>query len=85
MDRLAATAEDVLEDIKAYLASDEGRRVRRALATTMIVAAPVVTRLPLFRASMLGRLVGLAGGTALLVQAAKWIRDWEPTEVRAAP
>jgi hypothetical protein len=52
------------------------------VATGLIVAAPFVSRLPMFRASRLGRLVGLAGGAALIVKAAELIREWEPRPVQ---
>jgi hypothetical protein len=53
------------------------------VATGLIVAAPFVSRLPVFRASRLGRLVGLTGGAAVIVKLAHLIRDWEPRPVQA--
>jgi hypothetical protein len=75
---LQREARTLIEDVRAFLASPEGQRYRRILATGLIAAAPLISRLPLFRASRLGRLVGLAGGAALIVKAAELIRDWEP-------
>jgi hypothetical protein len=53
------------------------------VATGLIAAAPFVSRLPVFRASRLGRLVGLTGGAALIVKVAHLIRDWEPRPAQA--
>jgi hypothetical protein len=78
LNRATSGLERAAADLRAYLASPEGRRVRRVLAGALIVAAPVITRLPVFRATKLGRLVGFTGGAALIVSAAKWLREWEP-------
>ncbi|HVM10939.1 MAG TPA: hypothetical protein VM638_00500 [Actinomycetota bacterium] len=67
-----------VDSVKLYLASPEGQRLRKALATGLIVSAPIITRLPAFRRSMVGRLIGLAGGAAVIAAAARWLRDWEP-------
>ena len=76
-------ARTVLEDVRVFLASPEGQRYRRMVATGLIAAAPLISRLPMFRATPLGRIVGLAGGAALIVKAAEMIRDWEPRPVQA--
>jgi len=75
-------ARTVLQDVRAFLASSEGQRLRNMVATGLIVAAPFVSRLPMFRASRLGRLVGFAGGAAVIVKVANLIRDWEPQPVQ---
>ncbi len=80
---LGREARILLEDVRAFLASPEGQRLRGMIATGLVVAAPVVSRLPMFRASRLGRFVGLAGGTALMVKLADVIRDWEPRPTQA--
>jgi hypothetical protein len=80
---LRREARTLVEDARAFLASPEGERLRRIVATGLIVAAPFVSRLPVFRASRLGRLVGLAGGAAVIVKLANMIRDWEPRPVQA--
>lgn len=74
---LEQEARTLLEEVRAFLASPEGQRLRAAVATGLIVAAPIISRLPVFQASRLGRLIGLAGGTALIVKVAHMIRDWE--------
>jgi hypothetical protein len=80
---LGREARTLFEDILAYLASPEGQRLRRIVAAGLIASAPFVSRLPVFRASRLGRLVGLAGGTAVIVKVAGVIRDWEPRPAQA--
>ena len=67
-----------VEDVKAFLASPHGRRARAAFAGAVILAAPLLMRLPAVRAHPVGRLIALAGGAAVLVKAAEAIRDWEP-------
>jgi hypothetical protein len=80
LDREART---LLQDARAFLASPEGQRLRRIVAAGLIASAPFVSRLPVFRASRLGRLVGLAGGAAVIVKVAGVIRDWEPRPAQA--
>jgi hypothetical protein len=74
-DRAEATADDVLE----FLDSPAGRRLRRILATGLIVSVPIVTRIPGLRASPVGRLLTVTGGATLIVKLAEAIRDWERT------
>ena len=69
---------DQARDVKAYLASPDGRRLRDLVAKGIIVSAPMVARLPWMRVSRLGRFVGMAGGAALIVKLAEVVRDWEP-------
>jgi len=76
-----------LDELLAFLDSPTGRRLRRMLATGMIVSVPLVMRLPGLRRSPLGRAVELVGGTALVVRLAEIIRDWErdqPSHARHA-
>ncbi len=72
-DRLEASADEVM----AFLDSPSGRRLRRVLATGLIVSVPLVMRIPGLRATPIGRLIGVTGGAALVVKAAEAIRDWE--------
>jgi hypothetical protein len=48
------------------------------VATGLIVAAPVIARHPYVRGTKLLRIVGVAGGAAIIVKVAETIRDWEP-------
>lgn len=77
-DHIVETVQQSMEDVKGYLASPEGRRMRAWLATGLIVAAPAIARLPWMRLTRLGRLIALTGGAALVVKMAELIRDWEP-------
>ena len=74
-DRVEASADDVLE----FLDSPAGRRLRRMLATGLIVSVPLVMRIPGLRATPVGRLLALTGGATLVVKLAEAIRDWERT------
>ncbi|MDQ3991583.1 MAG: hypothetical protein M3245_04645 [Actinomycetota bacterium] len=67
---------------RRYLASPEGRPMRARVAIVMAASAPLIASLPPLRASRLGRLIGVAGGAALVVRVADLIRDWEPGTVR---
>jgi hypothetical protein len=74
-ERLDASAEEVLE----FLDSPAGRRLRRILATGLIVSVPLVLRIPGLRATPIGRLLTVTGGATVVVKLAEAIRDWERT------
>ncbi|HEX8098636.1 MAG TPA: hypothetical protein VF660_00365 [Actinomycetota bacterium] len=78
VDSVLETASDVLEASRAYLASEEGRELRQRVAKAIIIAAPLVSELPVWRRTPLARLVRAASLTTLLVKGAEWLRDWEP-------
>lgn len=84
---LARQLEDAIargvDEARAWLASEQGRRYRAIAARVLVLTAPVVLRHPFFR-TPLGRLVELAGGVALVAKVADLIRDWEPTTSRVA-
>jgi hypothetical protein len=72
------TAADALAVARTYLASEDGRRLRRQIATAVIVAAPLVSELPVVRRSRVARIMGIAAVGTILVKGAEWLRDWEP-------
>jgi len=72
-DRVESSVDEVLE----FFDSPSGRRLRRMLATGLIVSVPLLMRIPGIRATPIGRLLGVTGGAALVVKAAEAIRDWE--------
>jgi hypothetical protein len=72
-DRMDASVEEVV----AFLDSPSGRRLRKRLATGLILSVPLVMRLPWLRRSPIGKLIELGGGAALVVKIAELIRDWE--------
>ena len=72
-DRVDASVEELL----AFLDSPAGRRLRKHLATGLIVSVPLVMRLPWLKRTPIGKLIELGGGAALLVKVAELIRDWE--------
>jgi hypothetical protein len=81
VDRTQATADEVLE----FLDSPAGRRLRRIVATGVIVSVPMVMRIPGLRATFLGKALQLTGGTALVVKLAELIRDWEREQIPPMP
>lgn len=79
-----ATA-DAADAVRNYLASDRGRRLRRGVATALIVGAPLVSELPVIRRSPMARVLRAAGVVALVVKGAEWLRDWEPALAPEVP
>ena|SRR5436190_6561452 len=80
--RLAGEAQKALaqgvEQTRAWLATENGRRFRQIAARALLVATPLLFRHRFFRYTWTGRIVELAGGAALLIKLAEAIRDWEP-------
>lgn len=74
---IAERANMTVDQLMTFLESPSGQRLRRLVATGMIVSVPLVMRIPGLRRSPLGRTVELVGGTALVVRLAEAIRDWE--------
>jgi hypothetical protein len=72
-DRVDASVDELL----AFLDSPTGRRLRKHLATGLIVSVPLVMRLPWLKRTPIGKLIELGGGAALLMKIAELIRDWE--------
>jgi len=72
-DRMDASVEELI----AFLDSPSGRRLRKRLATGLILSVPLVMRLPWLRRSPIGKLIELGGGAALVVKIAELIGDWE--------
>ncbi len=79
IDNVLETATDVVESSRAYLASEEGRELRQRLAAAIILAAPLLSELPVWRRTPIARMVRAASLTTLLVKGAEWLRDWEPS------
>jgi hypothetical protein len=61
-----------------YLASEQGRKVRRGVAAAIIVTAPLLFRSPFLRRYPVVRLIELLGGAAAVMELARMIREWEP-------
>ena len=83
VDELQRRAKKGVDEVRAYLASPEGQKLRRRAAQVLIIAAPLLARSKIFGRSKVGKLVGLLGGAALIVKLAEVLRDWEP-EIREA-
>ena len=67
-----------IEDFRAYMATEEGRQLRKKIAQGLILTAPLLFRMRFFRATPVGRVLGIVGGTAAVVKIAEALRDWEP-------
>jgi hypothetical protein len=78
VDGVFEAASDTAEAVRSFLASERGKRVRRHVASALIVAAPVISELPVIRRHPIARVLRAAGVAALVVKGAEWIRDWEP-------
>jgi hypothetical protein len=74
---LAERADVTIDELMAFLDSPTGRRLRRYLATALIVSVPLVMRIPGLRRSPVGRLIEVGGGAVVVVKIAELIRDWE--------
>jgi hypothetical protein len=85
--RVAETAMDaageLAESARTYLASPEGRELRRKVATAVIVGLPLISELPVFRRTPLGKAMRTAALGALVIRGAEWVRDWEPESAEA--
>jgi hypothetical protein len=77
LQEIADRFETSLDELLAFLESPSGRRLRRMLATGLIVSVPLLMRIPGLRSTPIGRLIGMTGGAALVVKIAEAIRDWE--------
>ena len=78
VDTAFETVADAAHSVRSFMASERGKRVRHQVATALIVAAPVISELPLVRRHPIARLLRTAGIAALVVKGAEWLRDWEP-------
>jgi hypothetical protein len=83
-DEVARAAGQAVRAGRDFLASEEGRELRHRIATSVVWAAPLIGEMPLIRRTPVGRILRIAGVTALLVKGAEWLRDWEPATVREA-
>jgi hypothetical protein len=78
IDSVFEAASDAASAARSFLASDRGQRLRHQTATVLIVAAPLISELPVVRRSPIARLLRTAAVGALIVKGAEWLRDWEP-------
>jgi hypothetical protein len=72
-------------NVRDFMGSDSGRRIRHNLATIVIVGAPILSELPLVRKTPVGRLLRIGAVGVLVVKGAEWLRDWEPTNEGPSP
>ena len=77
MQEMADRIDTTVEELLAFLDSPSGRRLRKIVATGLIISVPLVMRMPWLRRTPIGKLIELGGGAALVVKFAEMIRDWE--------
>ena len=82
VDATFEAAADLADAARDFLASERGRELRRKVAGAVIIGAPLLSELPVFRRTPVARLLRGAAAAAVLVKGAEWLRDWEP---RPAP
>ena len=80
VDEVLASLDRGVTEFRRYMASPEGRALRRRIAQLAIIGAPLLFRLKFIRNHPVGRLLGVVGGAALVVKLAETLRDWEPIE-----
>jgi|SRR6266536_3934425 len=78
IDSMFEAASDAASATRSYLASERGRRIRRQVATVIIIGAPLISELPVVRRHPIARVLRTAAVGAALVKGAEWLRDWEP-------
>jgi hypothetical protein len=78
VDALFEVVSDLTDAAKSYLHSEQGKKVRRGVATLLIVGAPLISELPLIRRSRVARALRTAAIGAIIIKGAEWLRDWEP-------
>jgi hypothetical protein len=69
-----------IREFRQYMASPQGRALRKRVAQALILGAPLLFRTKFIKRHPLGRVLGLVGGAALVVKLAEALRDWEPIE-----
>ena len=80
LQEIADRIDTSVEELMAFLDSPTGRRLRKRLATGLIISVPFVMRLPWLRRSPIGKLIEVGGGAAIVVKVAELIRDWERSQ-----
>ena len=80
LDEIEAWLDRGVREFRAYMATPEGRQLRRRVAQVLIIGAPFLFRMGFVRRHPVGRILGLVGGAAILVKLAEALRDWEPLE-----
>ena len=78
MDEIRQAADRAAVRTVDYLASPGGQRLRRRLAGAMILAAPMLFKVPGLRRYPVVRLIEVLGGAAVVIELARLIRDWQP-------
>ena len=82
---LADRFDTSVDELLVFFDSPTGRRLRKGIATGLILSVPLVMRIPGLKRSPIGRMIEVAGGTAIVVKVAELIRDWEHQQGGQAP
>jgi 4-amino-4-deoxy-L-arabinose transferase-like glycosyltransferase len=80
MDEAEAWLDQGIREFRSYMASPQGREIRKRVAQGLILGAPLLFRTRFIRRHPVGRVLGLVGGATLVVKLAEALRDWEPLE-----
>jgi 4-amino-4-deoxy-L-arabinose transferase-like glycosyltransferase len=80
LDEIEVQVDRGIREFRAYMASPQGKELRRRVAQGLILGAPFLFRMRFIRRNPVGRVIGLVGGAALVVKLAEALRDWEPIE-----
>jgi hypothetical protein len=80
VEEIEAQLDRGIREFRAYMASPQGRELRKRVAQVLILGAPLLFRTRFIRRHPMGRVLGLVGGAALVVKLAEALRDWEPIE-----
>lgn len=84
VDALFERAADAADAARTFLASEQGKKLRRQIATVVIVGAPLISQLPVVRRNPVARLLRTAALGTLVIKGAEWLRDWEPQTALSA-
>jgi hypothetical protein len=80
LQEIADRIDTSVEELLAFLDSPSGRRLRKRLATGLIVSVPFIMRIPGLKRSPIARVIEVGGGAALVIKVAELVRDWERSD-----
>ena len=82
--KVGRAVDEGIDQTVTFLGSPTGKTVRAMVATSLVLATPVILRHPFFKTPF-GRVIEVAGAAALIAKGAEIIRDWEPPSPPTAP
>lgn len=75
--QVGRAVDEGIEQTVMFLGSPTGKTVRTVVATSLVLATPMILKHPFFKTPF-GRVIEVAGAAALIAKGAEIIRDWEP-------